>query len=106
MNKDKAKQVVAFIGFPVVLGIFCVAFALWILPKNCTLFISNVPGPQMCHTIPMPAGCFDSFCKDVKTEFAASIIAGIGFGMLCIPAVISLLKNSRKNEVEQTKLFD
>ncbi len=44
MNKDKAKQVVAFIGFPVVLGIFCVAFALWILPKNCTLFISNVPG--------------------------------------------------------------
>jgi hypothetical protein len=82
------------IFFPFALSVCCITFALWLLPENCQLFISNVPGPQMCHTIPFD-GC-DSFCKDTPTEFISSIIAGIGIGLFFVPAVVFWL-NTKKS---------
>jgi hypothetical protein len=76
------------IFFPVALGVFCIALAFWLLPENCSLFISNVPDPQMCHTIPLPPDCYDSFCKDTQTEFISSIIAGLGIGLFFVPVIV------------------
>lgn len=93
MNKTEEVSYSAII--PCCLGILFIISALWLLPENCRLFISNVPGPQMCHTIPMPDYC-DSYCEDMQGEFVASIIAGIGIGLFFIPAIIYFLVNSRK----------
>ena len=77
---DKTEEVSYFTIIPCCLGILFIISALWLLPENCSLFISNVPGPQMYHTIPMPDYC-DSFCKNTQGEFVASIIAGIEIGL-------------------------
>jgi len=105
MSKISAKEIIVSGISPLVLSIFCIILAIWILPENCTLFVSNVPGPQMCHTIPSPPGC-DSFCKDGKTESIATIAAIFGICLLFLSIIIFNMAKLRNHPVRQTKLFD
>jgi TRAP-type C4-dicarboxylate transport system permease small subunit len=91
---------------PVVLSVCCISFAFWLVPKTCTLFSSNVPGSQMCHTIPMPEGCFDSYCQNIHIEYIASIIAGFGICLLIVPFIVDAIREKRNQPIERTKLFD
>ena len=102
MNKESLISVI----LPIVLSVSCFIFALWLLPKNCTLFFLDTHGPQMCHTIPMPDDCIDSYCKDIETEFLATIIAIAGICLLCVPFVVLLIRDNLKQSVELPKLFD
>jgi hypothetical protein len=105
-TSKKEREVLIIISVSIISFVACFVFAILVLPKNCSLFFSNVPGPQMCHTIPLPEGCYDSFCKDAKTEYAASIIAGLGICLLFLPLIVYAIQNLRKRQNEQTKLFD
>lgn len=104
---DKTEEVIYFIIIPCSIGILFIISAFWFLPENCSLFVSNVPGSQMCHTIGSIDDCLNSFCQDTQTEFASSIIAGIGIGLFFIPAIIYFMINSRKKSetFEQYKLL-
>lgn len=105
MDSARAKEILVSVGFPFILGAVCIVFATWLLPENCGLFISNVPGPQMCHTIPSD-GC-PSFCQDGRREWIASLVARFGVCVFFVPVVVYLLKNFwQRHPVEQTKLFD
>lgn len=104
MNKARAQEIFVSVGFPFMLGVACIIFAIWLLPKNCTLFVSNVAGPQMCHTIPMD-GC-SSFCQDGRHEWFASLVAIFGVCVFFVPAAVYLLKRLLNRPAEQTRLFD
>ncbi|HLL99900.1 MAG TPA: hypothetical protein VK400_02510 [Pyrinomonadaceae bacterium] len=104
MDKARTKEILVSVGFPFVLGIACVTFALWLLPKNCSLFVSNLPGPQMCHTIPVD-DC-SSFCQDGRGEWFASLVAVFGVCVFFVPFIVYLLKDLLNRSVERTKLFD
>ena len=106
MIRLKFKENFAFIGVPVILAIICITSSNLILPKNCTLFVSNVPGPQMCHTIPMSDECYNSFCSDVRTESIASIIAELGILLLLVPVLIYVFRNFYNKQFKMTKFFD
>lgn len=106
MISSETKEFILTVCLPAFLSIGCFIFGNWILPKNCTLFVSNSPGPQMCHTIPSEAGCFDSFCQDTATELTASIIVGLGIFLLVVPIIVFLLKDSHNKPFKETKLFD
>lgn len=103
---DKTEEVIYFTFIPWSVGVSFIIFAFWLLPENCSLFISNVPGPQMCHTIPMPDYC-NSFCKDTNTELFASVIAGVGISLFFVPAFIYFILDLRQNfpTSEQYNLF-
>jgi hypothetical protein len=105
MRHAQTKEILAFFGFPFILGVLCIIFAVWRLPENCGLFVSNLPGPQMCHTLP-PDDC-SSFCQDGWGEWRASIVARFGVCVFFVPILVYLLKYLHKRPtVEQTKLFD
>jgi hypothetical protein len=105
MDKARAREIFVSVGFPFILGIFCIIFAIWLLPKNCRLFVSNVAGPQMCHTLPVEPDC-DSFCNDGRTEAIAALVAVFGVCVFFVPVVVYLIKERRERPVEQAKLFD
>lgn len=101
-TEDKEKFIVgvsSIISFSV-----CIIIALLVNPKGCDLFSSNVPGPQSCHTIPMPEGCFS--CKNRAGSYASSAIAGLGIIMLFLPIIVFFLRGLRNRSDEQTRLFD
>jgi hypothetical protein len=100
------KEVLISFMLPFILAVCCFIFATWLLPKNCTLLVLNVPGPQMCHTIPLPEGCFDSYCRDVRTEYIASIIAGFGVCLICVPFAVHTIRESRNRSVVRIRIFE
>ena len=100
--KEKTISVV----LPLILSFSCIVFALWLLPKNCSLFVSNVPGPQMCHTIPMPKGCFDDYCQDIQTEYISSIIAGFGILLFFVPMLVYIIREFRDQPIERWRILD
>lgn len=102
MNKENLISTIILL----VLSVSCFIFAIWLLPKNCTLFVSNVPGPQMCHTLPIDYDCFDTYCKDTETELLATIIAIVGICLFSIPFVVLSIRENLKQSVELPKLFD
>ncbi len=53
MKKVEPKELMIIAGVPLILFLFCLIFANWILPKNCSIFDKNVLGGQTCHTIPV-----------------------------------------------------
>lgn len=106
MINFKTKETILSIGFPIIFSVSCIIFGIWILPENCSLFVSNRVGPQMCHTIPLPEGCFESFCNDIALEATASMIVGFGIFLLLVPIIFILLKDFYKTSAQNTKLFD
>ncbi len=105
MNKIEPKEFLIITGVPLILFLFCLVFANWILPEHCSLFDDNVLGGQTCHTIPMPAGC-ENICEDRATASVASTIVSLGICLFFLPFLIFAIKYLRNRPVSQTKLFD
>jgi hypothetical protein len=110
---SKIKEIIPVFVIPFSLSILSMFFALWILPKNCSLFISNVPGPQMCHTIQIsddgklsPDNCLESFCQDLSSETSASLIFSFGMLLFFLPPILKMYSESQSKKIEQIKIFN
>jgi hypothetical protein len=110
---SKKKEFTLVFVIPFLIAILSMIFALWILPKNCSLFISNSPGPQMCHTIEftkdgkfIPSNCHEGYCQDLRLETAATFIFSFGVLLFFLPAVLYIYREFHGEQAEKIKLFD
>jgi hypothetical protein len=96
---DDKEQIILF-SAAVGLSIICFAVAILVLPQNCTLFGSNIPGPFMCDGIDLsnPQPC--PICNAQATALVAQSIGILGLILLALPIVVSHLRGalSRKSE--------
>lgn len=78
----------------------CLLVGMTILPENCVLIGSNVPGPFMCDAFEVgkPSPC--RICRDQRTALAAQLLAGFGFCLLAVPPLVSLFMQRDKNRNE------
>jgi hypothetical protein len=108
---SKTKEIILIFVIPFSLSILCMFYALYVLPENCSLFVSNVPGPQMCHTIQIsddgklsPDNCLESFCQDLSSETTATLIFSFGMLLFFLPPILKMYSESQSQETEQIKL--
>ncbi len=113
------ENIVIFI-LPFSLSILSVILALYILPINCTLFVSNSPGPQTCHTIELTKDgkfipnnclegycrCLEGYCRDLSSEKAATLIFSFGILLFFLPPTLKIFSEFQSKEIEQIKLSD
>lgn len=90
------KKLSVAIALSLVLSVICICAAIKTNPTGCELFSSNVPGPQMCHTIPMPEDCFS--CKNIAGSYASSIMFGIGICLFFLPIAVWLIHKRSKSD--------
>jgi TRAP-type C4-dicarboxylate transport system permease small subunit len=92
--------------FSIILCFICIVCANLLLPEYCSLFSSNIESGFACDGIDWrnPNPC--AICRDKGTALTASIIAGAGICFLFVPFVVYAIQSSRRQPIEQTKLFD
>jgi hypothetical protein len=107
----KTKEIILIFVIPFSLSILCMFYALYVLPENCALFVSNAPGPQSCHTVEftkdgkfIPDNCLDDFCQDLSSETTATLIFCFGILLFFLPPILKMYSESQSQETEQIKL--
>jgi hypothetical protein len=98
-----SSSVISF-GVPFLLSVLCFTIAGLVLPPKCTLFVSNVETGLMCCDALPDSGCHDLFCDDPSTEFAATIVAWLGIGLLFLPMILYVLKDKLERPIELEKI--
>lgn len=101
-EEDEEKIIVVVSS--IVLFSVCIITGLWLNPEGCEFFSSNIPGPQMCHTIPMPKDCFS--CKNIAKSYVASAIVGLGILMFLLPIMVFFIRGLSNRSDNQIKMFD
>jgi hypothetical protein len=104
MNKSRLQKGFLF-GITLLLSIFCVIGASWILPKNCSLFESRSNGFR-CDGIDVanPKPC--PVCEDESILSVAEILFCLGFGFLLLPLVIYGFVAWQNRSAVQSKLLN
>lgn len=95
LDTENKKLLVAIV-ISLILSVICIYAAIKTNPTGCELFSNNVPGPQMCHTIPMPEGCFS--CKNIAGSYASSLMFGTGICLFFLPSVVWLIHKRSKSD--------
>ncbi len=106
---SKINEIIPVFIIPFSLSILCMFYALYVLPENCSLFVSNVPGPQSCHTLFMKDGKLvadecEGYCQDLRSETAATFIFSFGILLFLLPPILKMYSESKSKEIEQIKL--
>jgi hypothetical protein len=110
---SKIREIIQVFVIPFSLSILCMFYALYVLPENCSLFVSNAPRPQSCHTLELtkdgkliPDNCLDDFCQDLSSETTATLIFCFGILLFFLPPILKMYSEFQSQEKEQIKLFD
>jgi hypothetical protein len=103
---ETARRVLVLMAGSIFLCVVCVGIATMILPNNCDLFSSNIPGGLECDGFDFrnPQPC--RFCEDRGTAMAAQVFAGLGIAFLAVPGLVFFLNQRRKGVNEPTTLLD
>jgi hypothetical protein len=108
---SKIKEIILVFVIPFSLSILCMFYAIHVVPKNCSLLVSNAPGPQSCHTIQIsddgkviPDDCLDHFCQDLRSETSASLIFYFGVFLFFLPPILKIYSEFQSKEIERIKL--
>jgi F0F1-type ATP synthase assembly protein I len=98
---EEVREITLVVSFSICLVSICSFISLSVLPEHCELFSSNT---QLCHTIPLPAGCEP--CKNIATAWAASFVMALGICSFFLPFLVFAIKEWLNRPARETKLFD